>query len=400
MQPFSNIRVIDLTHVIAGPFCTYQLAALGADVIKIEHPEHPDSVRQDGADLDANKAGMGSVFLAQNANKRSLALDLKSTTAKEIMARLISSADVLVENYRTGALEALGLGYQDVKAIKPDIIYCSLTGFGQSGPLGNRTAYDNVIQAISGLMASTGSEQDAPIKVGPPVLDYGTGIQAAFAISAALYQRHQTGQGQRIDISMLDAAIMLTSTSTTHLATSGKIPSVSGNSSPSNAGYGCFQTKQGLIMIGAYSGEQLFNAWKVMGDAEHGKTMRALPGYEFAAYRETDRIRISEIMLTADAEEWERRFNEVKVPAARVRSIDETLSHPQITQRGVLQQIELDGNQVALPTAAFSFEHNGPELRTPPPRHGQHTREILQQAGFDSSKIDEFASTGAIKPGR
>ncbi len=397
MQPFSNIRVIDLTHVIAGPFCTYQLAVLGADVIKIEHPEMPDSVRQDGASDTLNEKGMGSVFLAQNANKRSLALDLKSDEAKAIMGQLISNADVLVENYRAGAMDALGFGYDQVKAVKSDIIYCSLTGYGQQGPLAGRTAYDNVIQAISGLMAATGDDETAPVKVGPPVLDYGTGVQAAFAIAAALFQRTVTGIGQRIDIAMLDAAMMLTSTSATHLTTSGGLPSLTGNSSAANAGYGCFSTRQGLIMIGAYTGEQLYNAWKVMGDEEHGLQLRHLASYEMRQHQQSDYSRIAAIMLTADADEWEQRFNEAKVPAARVRTFDETAAHPQVAARSVLQSVELEGDRIPLPTAAFNFEHGGPQLHTPPPRHGEHTREILEQAGFDSEQIEQFDRAGTIK---
>ena len=396
MQPFSNIRVIDLTHVIAGPFCTYQLAVLGADVVKIEPPGAPDMVRHDGHDHERASQGMGTVFMTQNANKRSIALDLKNPKGREILMKFLEDADVMVENHRPGAMHNLGLSYADVKAIKPDIIYCSLSGYGQEGPIATRTAYDNVIQAISGLMASTGTTDSGPVKVGPPVLDYGTGVQAAFAISAALYHRENTGLGQHIDIAMLDAAIMLSGTNTTLYQESSRPPDLIGNSSSWNAGYGCFQTKDGSIMIGAYTGEQLYNAWKVMGDETHGKRLRDLRGFEITPFLESDKPRIEQIMLTDDADSWETRFNKVKVPAARVRSIDETLELTQLDNREVMQTVETDWGTLSLPAAAFRFKHGGPKLKHPPPRHGEHTMELLKQAGYSQEKIEEFIQAGVV----
>ena len=396
MQPFSDIRVIDLTHVIAGPFCTYQLAVLGADVVKIEPPEAPDMVRHDGNDHERASQGMGAVFMTQNANKRSIALDLKTTEGREILLTLLKDADVMVENHRPGAMDNLGLSYSDVKAIKPDIIYCSLSGYGQEGPIATRTAYDNVIQAVSGLMASTGTTESGPVKVGPPVLDYGTGVQAAFAISAALYHRNNTGLGQHIDIAMLDAAIMLSGTNTTFLQESGRAPDLLGNSSSWNAGYGCFQTKDGSIMIGAYTGEQLYNAWNVMGDEAHGASLRHLRGYEMTRYLVSDKPRIAKIMLTDDADSWEMKFNAVKVPAARVRSIDETLELPQLQNREVMQSVDTRWGTIFLPAAAFKFEHGGPKLKHPPPRHGEHTTELLKQAGYSRKRIEEFIRAGVV----
>ncbi|MGI9319368.1 MAG: CaiB/BaiF CoA transferase family protein [bacterium] len=397
MQPFSNIRVIDLTHVIAGPFCTYQLAVLGADVIKIEPPGAPDMVRQEGHDPDRASQGMGTIFMTQNANKRSIAVDLKTSEGREIVLKLLQDADVMVENHRPGAMQKLGLGYQEVKAIRPDIIYCSLSGYGQEGPIAERTAYDNVIQAMSGLMASTGTPDSGPVKVGPPVLDYGTGVQAAFAISAALYHRSITGQGQRIDIAMLDAAIMLSSTSATLFHESKNPPDRIGNSSAGNAGYGCFNTANGLIMIGAYTGEQLYNAWRVMGDVAHGAHLRHFPAYKMKQFLESDRPRIALIMMTDDANSWELKFNQAKVPAARVRCIDETLNLPQLVAREVMQTVNTDKGQVSLPTAAFKFEHGGPKLENPPPHHGEHTIEVLKQAGYEKEKIEEILQSGVAK---
>ena len=397
MQPFSNIRVIDLTHVIAGPFSTYQLAVLGADVIKIENAHAPDMVRPKGGLFPAGKEGLAASFTAQNCNKRSIGLDLKSDEGKTILKKLIKTADVLVENYRPGALGALGFSYEEVKNIQPDIIYCSLTGFGQDGPLGERTAYDNVIQAYSGLMSSSGDEQTSPIKVGPPVLDYGTGIQAAFAISAALYQRTFTGEGQRIDIAMLDAALMLMSSNVTYLDRNNQLAPVTGNMSVFNAGYCCYSTQDGLIMIGAYTGTQIFHMWQVLGDEEYGKTFLPLQAHGMADNIEEDKLRIQEILLTKTADQWELELNQNKVPAARVRTLDEAIADPQMASRTVLQSMEIEGETQTFPVAAFKYQNNGPEINRPPPVFAEHTQQILQEIGYNEDDILSLHSQGIIE---
>src|SRR5690349_2483304 len=208
-RPFEGIRIIDITHVLAGPFAAYQLALLGADVIKVEHPEEPDQSRDSGPDLALNRAGMGSYFLTQGANKRAITLDLKQEAAREVLRRLVARADVLVENYRPGAFEALGLGYEVLSALNPRLIYCSISAFGHGGPRGGQTAYDHVIQATSGIMAATGTPEVNPIKFGAPAIDYATGTMGAFALATALFQRERTGRGQRIDLAMLDVAMMM-----------------------------------------------------------------------------------------------------------------------------------------------------------------------------------------------
>ena len=193
MQPFEGIRVIDMTHVFAGPFCTYQLAVLGADVIKVEPPGDPDMTREEGVVPELNARGMGTAYLAQNGGKRAIAVDIKTAEGIEILKKLAASADVLVENYKGGTLEALGLGYDALAAINPQLIYCSMTGFGRTGPKGSDRGYDVVIQAFSGVMAANGEANAPPVRVGPPMVDYGTGAQAALAVSSALFQRSRGG---------------------------------------------------------------------------------------------------------------------------------------------------------------------------------------------------------------
>jgi crotonobetainyl-CoA:carnitine CoA-transferase CaiB-like acyl-CoA transferase len=245
-------------------------------------------------------------------------------------------------------------------------------------------------------MASTGSDASGSMKVGPPVLDYGTGIQAAFAIAAALYQRTFTGEGQHIDIAMQDAAIMLSSTNVTYLESAGQNTPLTGNHSGSIAAYGCFDTSNGLLMLGAYTGEQVYNTWRVLGDPEHGEKLRTLKTYEMRAHLESDRARMEKIFLTADADEWEQRFNDAKVPAARVRHADETLSHDQLMHRNVVHRTLVDDREIFLPVAAFKYGSDGPTIRSAPPRHGEHTLEVLDQAGFSKENLEQLMADGVI----
>src|SRR6185369_8891491 len=196
MRPFEGIRVIDVTHVLAGPFAAYQLAILGADVIKVEHPADPDQSRGAGTDKELNRCDMGTAFLTQASNKRSITLDLKQEKDRGILKKLVATADVFVENYRPGSFDALGLGYEALSAINPRLIYASFSAFGQKGPRSEQTAYDHVIQATSGIMAMTGTPEVNPVKFGSPAVDYATGVTGAFALTAALYQREPTGKGQ------------------------------------------------------------------------------------------------------------------------------------------------------------------------------------------------------------
>src|ERR1051325_9347158 len=271
MRPFEGIRVIDATHVLAGPFAAYQLGVLGADVIKIEDPNDPDQSRGSGTDKALNHKLMGTAFLTQASNKRSVALDLKQEKDRDIVKKLVATADVFVENYRPGAFDALGLGYEALSAINPRLIYASFSAFGQKGPRGNQTAYDHVIQATSGIMAMTGTKDVHPVKFGSPAIDYATGMTGAFALSAALFQRERTGKGQRIDMAMLDVAMILMSSHLTGYLRNGAHPKPSGNRH-SHATNGAFVTKDGtLVMLGASNVRQQKRLWTVLGRPDMAK---------------------------------------------------------------------------------------------------------------------------------
>src|ERR1022692_3545903 len=329
-RPFEGIRVIDVTHVLAGPFAAYQLAVLGADVIKVEHPDDPDQSRGAGTDKELNRRNMGTAFLTQASNKRSITLDLKQEKDRETLKKLVATADVFVENYRPGAFEALGLGYEALAAINPRLIYASFSAFGQDGPRGEQTAYDHVIQATSGIMAMTGTKEVNPIKFGSPAVDYATGVTGAFALAAALFQRERTDEGQRIDMAMLDVAMILMSSHLTGYLRNGKHPKPSGNST-GHATSQAYETKDGMVMVGASNLRQQRRLWTVLERPDMIKRTND--------ERHTDHDRevsvLTAIMLTRTAAEWEEWLQERHVPASRVRTMGEALADPQIASRGI-----------------------------------------------------------------
>jgi len=399
MRPFEGIRVIDLTHVFAGPFCTCQLAALGADVIKIEPPGSPDMTRAEGVDAALNDEGYGTTFHAQNAGKRAITLDLRHEAAREVMRRLIAGADVLVQNYAAGALDRLGFGYESVSAINPRLIYCTLTGYGRTGPKADHPAYDVVIQAFTGLMAANGTPETTPVRVGPAVVDYGTGAQAALAVSAALFQRQHTGQGQKIDVAMADAALMLMSSSVVETIATGASPRPHGNIAPTLAGYRSYQASDGPVMIGAFTNRQLARLFEALGEAERAAEILVQTNLEARAPWTADSETIARHIATRTAAEWEARLNAAHIPAARVRRIDETLADPQLATRQVIQVPPgaVDPRAPArLPVAAFTYAHGTPAHDRPPPRLGEHNAEVLAELGYGAAEVEELRRAGAV----
>lgn len=399
MQAFEGIRVLDLTHVLAGPFSTYQLAVLGADVIKVEHEGAFDMNREIGAVGDLNSAMMGSHFQSQGANKRAITLNLKSAEGRQVFKKLAATADVIVENFRSGKLAALGLGYGDIKAIKPDIIYCSLTGFGQTGPKREHAAFDNTIQAYSGMMLQTGPADGDAVLVGPPVLDYGTGAQAAFAISSALFRRERTGEGQHLDVAMLDAALMMMSSGVFNANTTGRTPGRTKYARVPFAGYGGYETRDAVLMIGAATPAQYAKLWRVLGRADLAEEVEGLRTPDMVARRKQDEEVLVEILKTKTADEWEALLIEAGLPAARVRTLNEALESDQISSRAVIGQFPSahakDG--VYKPAvAAFLSNEDGPEIHAAPPELGEHTEEVLADLGYSSAEIADLRSQGAL----
>jgi crotonobetainyl-CoA:carnitine CoA-transferase CaiB-like acyl-CoA transferase len=394
-RPFEGIRVIDITHVLAGPFAAYQLAVLGADVIKVEQRADPDQSRGSGTDPALNRAGMGTGFLTQASNKRAITVDLKTPQGREIVRKLAATADVFVENYRPGAFEALGLGYDALAAINPRLIYASFSAFGQNGPRREHTAYDHVIQATSGIMAMTGTEEVHPIKFGSPAIDYATGTMGAFALASALFQRERTGRGQRIDMAMLDVAMILMASHLTGFLRNGKHPKPHGNKQP-HATNSAYRTRDGaLVMLGASNLRQQKRLWTVLERPDMIKTSNEARD----AGRDAEEAVLTEIMATRTAAEWEDYLQSRHVPAARVRRMEEALADPQLATRSVLhrhQGAEGVSGPFTVPLAAFKFAHDGPRIDTPPPALGQHTDAVLAELGYDAAAIAQLRNEGVI----
>lgn len=376
--PLRGIRVLDLTTVLAGPYSTYQLALLGADVIKLERPDGGDWARTGPPALAA--PDLSAQFVAQNAGKRSIVVDLRSDEGLRQTLSLIETCDVIVENFAPGVAERLGIGFEAVKSRKADIVYGSISGYGQDGEMSTRPAYDHVIQAASGVAMLTGTPETAPNRIGPPMVDYLTGIYGAFSILAALRERDRTGQAQRIDLAMLDATIVAMASTASVFMNGGIRPQANGNTAASGSPMsGIFPTADGLLSMTANNERQFERAMQVLG------LQQALSDARFATAAARQR-HVSELQALiigrlshGSAQEWEHRFSAAHVPAARVRRLDETLHEPHVRTRGVQQSVFDPVSGHALYAPSIGFKWNGQTLGPlkPPPRLGEHNDEVL-----------------------
>ncbi len=402
MQALKGIKVVDLTRVVAGPYCTFQLALMGASVVKIEQPGRGDPVRHSGAGSDQHfwKHAMATNFLPQNANKRSLTLNLKHDDGREIFMKLVAGADVVVENFRTGVMKNLGIDYDTLRAKHPRLIFCSLTGYGQTGPKAQHTAYDGVIQAAGGMMSVIGTKDTGPLKVGPPITDYATGMAAAYAISTALFQREREGCGQYIDVSMLDMALALMSSYVTDYFATGNPPGPRGNEPASRSpSAGTYDTKDGKLTLGANEDHQYERLCRALGLA----SVLTDPRYQEIDERRKNidllRTEFRRALLTRTADEWETLLNDAGVPAARIRTPAEILQHPQVTTRGVLHtfnKVKGVERDVTVLSAPFRLGHDGPTLNSPPPLIGEHSDAILGELGYGQADIQRLRAAGVV----
>jgi formyl-CoA transferase len=390
-QIMSAVRVLDLTNVLAGPFATLHLALLGAEVIKIERPGSGDLARKLGTMTELNEQLMGTSFLAQNSNKKSVTLNTKSDEGKEIFKKLVKGADVLVENFRPGVMDRLGLGYDVLKAINPGLIYCAISGFGQTGPDAKKPAYDQIIQGLSGEMAVNGDERLNPLRTGFPVCDTVGGLNGAFAIMAALYHRERTGEGQFIDIAMLDSIMPLMGWVAANLLIADREPVPMGNDNFTAAPSGVFTTGDGYINIAANKQEQ----WESVCDVLGLPQLKTDPRFEKRDTRKQNRKQLTPLLEVKLAErgtdEWVELLNANGVPSGAILSLRDALQQPQIKHRGTLKQVPVDGiGNIPLFNLTAKFELTPGDITSPPPRLSAHTAEVLAGIGITEDELAEL----------
>lgn len=389
-QLLQGIRVLDLSNVLAGPFCGYQLALFGADVIKVETPDGGDLARQLGADPALNAQHMGTSFLAQNANKRSIALDLKSEDGRNTFLSLVRESDVVLENFRPGVMPRLGLGYDVLREIQPRLIYCAISGFGQDGPLAKAPAYDQIIQGRSGVMSITGDSGSAPLRVGYPVCDTLGGLMAAFAISSALVRRARTSEGAYLDVSMLDTTLSSMGWIVSNLLIGGQSPVAMGNENFTASPSGTFSTGDGLLNIAANKQEQFEALCAVVGAPELMGDVR----FAQREARKKNRVALREVLeghlQDDDAAGWEVRLNQAGVPAGQVLSVEQALAQPQVAVRGLVAWVPFPGavgDHIQLTASPVVIDGQRPVPQRPPPRLGEHTEQVLSEFGLSTSCV-------------
>ena len=396
MKPLQGKRILDLTNVLAGPFCTYQLANLGAEVLKIETPVKGDLARNLGADPDLNSKGMGISFLAQNSGKKSITLNLKSKKGKVLFRELISEYDAVVENFRPGVMNRLDLSYESLKKNNSNLIYCAITGFGQDGPLSQNPAYDQIIQGLSGVMTITGDSENNPFRVGYPISDTIGGLTAAMALSAAL---NAPKGGSFIDVSMLEATLVTMGWVISNYLIGGVIPKAQGNENFTSSPSGSFQAKDGLLNIAANKDEQ----WELLANHLGRKDLIENPDFSNREMRKKNRLRLKAeletVLTTKLVEEWVEELNKISVPAGPVLSIPEVLSHPQITKRGILTTLEnIPGVEKSIDVlkAAVLFDGDHHQIDSNPPLLGADNTSVYSSLGLGEEEINQLKKEGVI----
>lgn len=394
MQPLDGITVLDLSRVLSGPYCTMLLADMGARVIKIEHPDRGDDTRQWGPPW---VGGESAYFLSINRNKESVTLDFKQPGAAAILERLLERADVLVENFRAGALDRAGLGYDALHARYPRLIYCSITGYGRTGPRAHEAGYDAVAQAEGGLMSITGPEGGDPFRMGVAIADIAAGMHAAQGVLLALLARHRTGRGQLIDVSLLDSVVSLLSYQASSYFATGEPGVRLGNRHPSIAPYDSFATADGTLILAVGNDDQ----WQRFCRVASLPALAADDRYRTNALRVTNyrslAPQLEQAITQRTSAVWLKDLREAGVPAGTVRDIGEALSDPQIDAREMIARVDGDA-RTALRVLGIPVKLSDTpgSVRTAPPTLGEHTGRVLRELGFEPDAIEAFKAGRVI----
>ena len=388
-SPLTGVRILDLTNILAGPYCCYQLGLLGAEVIKVERPQTGDLARQLGSDAQLNQANMGISFLAQNAGKKSITLNLKSSKGKKILHQLLATADILVENFRPSVMQRLGLAYDQLKQSHPKLIYCAISGFGQQGPWKDYPAYDQIVQGVSGVMSITGDKNSAPLRVGYPLADTVGGMSAAFTIAAALNAKPR---GAFIDISMTDAVISTMGWVVSNHLIGDIEPAPQGNENTTSAPSGTFNCADAPINIAANKDEQ----WKLLATHLNRQDLLDNPDYATRELRKQNRIKLRHALettlITKPATHWVAALATIGVPAGPVLSVPQILQAEQIAERHLLASYphpfaSQNAKNIQVVTSPAIINQQRPTAKQPPPTLGQDNDQILAELGFTSDQI-------------
>ena len=389
-----GIRVVDFTHVHAGPLCAYQLALMGADVVKVESPAGGDQMR------GGHPEGLPPVFLGQNANKRSLAIDLKAAAGLKAVHALVATADVVLHNMRPGTPDRLGIGYDALKAIKPDLVYCAISGYGQTGPASNRPAYDHLIQGETGMFMATGTEEQ-PVRVGFAVADAGTAVIASSAINAALLRRQRTGEGAFLDVSMLESCMTLMGLNYyNYLATNRVRPRVGPNPLAQQGSAGTFPTTDGTLLVNAHT-PRLF---KRMAKALEREDILQDERFATDAAAFENRAALRQLFAahfsTETAAHWDALLTAAGIPCGQLKGPDEVVANPQLAHRGTLAELDdvpgrPDG-KLRFVGAGFTVDAAPATPQRPPPRLGEHGAEVLAELGYNDAAIAELREQGVL----
>lgn len=399
--PLQDIRVLDLSRVLAGPYCAMMLGDLGADVIKVEQPGRGDDSRAWGPPFVGEPGlypGESAYYLFTNRNKRSLTLNLKAEAGRAVLKKLAAVSDVVVENFKRGDLDALGVGYAALRAVNPRLVWASITGYGPDGPDAERPGYDFIIQAEGGLMSLIGPESGEPYKVGVPIVDLTCGMFAAYAIVAALRARDTSGEGQRIDLSLFETQLAWLSNVGSNYLVGGQAPRRYGNAHPNVAPYEVFKARDRYFAVGAGNDGQFRVLCKVVGRPEWAQDARFASNAARVSNRAVLVTLINEVLAARDADDWLAAFRAAGIPCAPINSVPEAFGHPQAAARDMVLHVEHPtAGTLKLAGFPYKFSETPAALRLAPPLLGQHSQEVLVDLlGYTPEQVSRLREQGVI----